>query len=70
MTYDIPLSEYMRLHRLTQAEMASALNVSQGAVSQYLKPHRDVWIRIHHTGAISSYEKRRIPAGREGKPAR
>lgn len=64
MTYDMPLSEYMRLHRLTQAEMAHLLGVTQGAISQMLSDRRDVWIQIHGSGAITSYEKRKIPLSR------
>ncbi len=61
MTYEMPLSEYMRLHRLTQGEMAHLLGLTQGRISQLILQKHDVWIQVHGDGSITSYEKRRIP---------
>lgn len=61
MSYELPLSEYLRLHNLTQSELAHLLGLTQGRISQMIVEKRDVWIQVHADGAITSYEKRRIP---------
>ena len=58
---EVQLKDFLKEH--SQAELAKALNVTAGAVYQWVKFDRDIRIKKHKNGTLSAYQVK--PVGRK-----
>lgn len=63
---EVPLAEYLSEHG-SQPRLATALGITQSAVSQMLKSSRSIFVHVFDDGSLEAVEVKRIP-NRPSKP--
>ncbi|MCF7540615.1 Cro/CI family transcriptional regulator [Pseudomonas petrae] len=63
---EVPLAEYLSEHG-SQPRLATALGITQSAVSQMLKSTRSIFVHVFDDGSLEAVEVKRIP-NRPSKP--